>query len=389
MKKDVTVLGGGIVGISTALHLQARGVDVALVDRRGPGEETSFGNAGVIETLGAVPGRLPARHHHADQGGPQARAAGQLPVSAGLSAVAPWLWSYFRNSTPARAGLHRAHAVPAGQPGAGGARAADRRQQRRPSPAPHRLDAGLPQRDAVPRGGFRAAPRRRARRALRGARHRRRPGAGASSRAGVPPGRLVARHGERVRSRHAGGGLCGAVREPRAASSPPAMRAPCPRRTAGSGSRPTAGSLASDRVVLALGPWTNDVLAPRGHHIPLAIKRGYHMHYKPSGNATLNRPIVDVDGGYALAADARGLRLTTGVEFAGLRAAATPAADRPQRPYLEDLFPHIDAPRGPRALGRQRGRACRIRMPVIGPAPGEPTCGSPSATSIWASRSAP
>ena len=49
-RTDVLVLGTGIVGTSTALQLAKRGVSVALVDRRGPGEETSYGNAGVIES---------------------------------------------------------------------------------------------------------------------------------------------------------------------------------------------------------------------------------------------------------------------------------------------------------------------------------------------------
>ena len=48
-KKNVVILGAGIVGISAALHLQKRGVSTALVDRQGPGEGTSYGNAGIIE----------------------------------------------------------------------------------------------------------------------------------------------------------------------------------------------------------------------------------------------------------------------------------------------------------------------------------------------------
>ena len=48
-RTDAIVLGAGIVGTSIALHLAKRGLAVALVDRRGPGEETSYGNAGVIE----------------------------------------------------------------------------------------------------------------------------------------------------------------------------------------------------------------------------------------------------------------------------------------------------------------------------------------------------
>ena len=47
-RTDAMVLGAGIVGTSIALHLARRGLSVALVDRRGVGEETSYGNTGVI-----------------------------------------------------------------------------------------------------------------------------------------------------------------------------------------------------------------------------------------------------------------------------------------------------------------------------------------------------
>jgi D-amino-acid dehydrogenase len=46
-RADVIVLGAGMVGVSVALHLQKRGRDVVLVDRRGAGEETSYDNAGL------------------------------------------------------------------------------------------------------------------------------------------------------------------------------------------------------------------------------------------------------------------------------------------------------------------------------------------------------
>jgi len=48
MASSILVLGAGMVGTCTALHLQQRGFDVALVDRRAPGQETSLGNAGLI-----------------------------------------------------------------------------------------------------------------------------------------------------------------------------------------------------------------------------------------------------------------------------------------------------------------------------------------------------
>jgi len=46
MTQSVTVLGAGIIGICCALELQRRGFQVRLLDRRGPGEETSSGNGG-------------------------------------------------------------------------------------------------------------------------------------------------------------------------------------------------------------------------------------------------------------------------------------------------------------------------------------------------------
>ena len=53
------MLGAGIVGTSVALHLAQRDLKVTLVDRQGPGEGTSYGNAGVIEGNTVFPPALP------------------------------------------------------------------------------------------------------------------------------------------------------------------------------------------------------------------------------------------------------------------------------------------------------------------------------------------
>src|SRR3954465_2942919 len=49
-KAEVVVLGAGIVGVSTAYTARERGMSVVLVDRREPGSETSYGNAGIISS---------------------------------------------------------------------------------------------------------------------------------------------------------------------------------------------------------------------------------------------------------------------------------------------------------------------------------------------------
>jgi len=56
---EVTIIGAGIVGICSALSLLERGVAVRLIDRAGPAEGASYGNAGVISPWSSVPQSLP------------------------------------------------------------------------------------------------------------------------------------------------------------------------------------------------------------------------------------------------------------------------------------------------------------------------------------------
>ena len=55
MTDHVVVIGAGIVGVSTGLWLRRMGLDVTIVDRKGPAAGTSFGNAGVLAAAGVVP----------------------------------------------------------------------------------------------------------------------------------------------------------------------------------------------------------------------------------------------------------------------------------------------------------------------------------------------
>lgn len=55
----VIVVGGGIIGLTTALYLRRANVPVTLIDQLPPGSVTSFGNAGLISADGSVPIALP------------------------------------------------------------------------------------------------------------------------------------------------------------------------------------------------------------------------------------------------------------------------------------------------------------------------------------------
>lgn len=55
----MVVVGAGIVGLCTAAYLLRNRCQVTIVDRRGPGELTSFGNAGGLSSSSATPWAMP------------------------------------------------------------------------------------------------------------------------------------------------------------------------------------------------------------------------------------------------------------------------------------------------------------------------------------------
>jgi glycine/D-amino acid oxidase-like deaminating enzyme len=89
------------VGVSVALHLQRRGRDVALIDRRDPGEETSYGNAGLIQREAVIPYTFPREFGVVLSYAMNNRRDAVYHLSA-LPRIAPWLFQYWRNATPER-----------------------------------------------------------------------------------------------------------------------------------------------------------------------------------------------------------------------------------------------------------------------------------------------
>src|ERR1700749_4156140 len=51
----VAVLGAGIVGVSAGIAARQRGLSVVVIDRREPGSETSYGNAGILSSGSILP----------------------------------------------------------------------------------------------------------------------------------------------------------------------------------------------------------------------------------------------------------------------------------------------------------------------------------------------
>src|ERR1700761_6548526 len=119
---------------------------------------------------------------------------------------------------------------------------------------------------------------------------------------------------------------------------------------------------------MALAPGARMVRGPRATRLPLAVKRGYHRHFRPQGNAGLSRPILDADVGYCLAPMEQGIRLTTGAEFAARDAAPSPVQFDRVLPEAKALFPLGEPVEDKPWLG---ARPCFAdSRPVIGRAPG-------------------
>lgn len=101
MTQDTIVIGAGVIGLSVALALQARGVPVTVIDREGPAAGASAGNAGAFAFTDILPLASPGIMRKAprwllDPLGPLS-----VPPAHALK-IAPWMWRFWRACSPAR-----------------------------------------------------------------------------------------------------------------------------------------------------------------------------------------------------------------------------------------------------------------------------------------------
>jgi D-amino-acid dehydrogenase len=365
---DAIVLGAGIVGTSVALHLIKRGLSVALIDRRAPGEETSYGNAGVIEGNTLFPPVFPSSLLAVLRVALK-RATEANYHLAFLPHVAPWLLSYRLASRPEKL-IETARIM---------------RPLFNRAVAEHEtLLAEANAAHYMCREGWLKVYRSDATFAALA------PELALATEYGIPHRRLDF-EGARVLEPNLGPIVRHAVQwsDVTSVSNPLAVtRAYAARFTALGGTLLSAdarslrringgwrvdtmdGPREAGEVVLALGPFTGEVLGPLGLKLPLGIKRGYHLHFQPGRNVTLTRPVLDADIGYCLASMTQGIRLTTGAEFAHRDAPATPVQFDRLMPAARQLFP-LGEP--VEAMPWMGSRPCFAdSRPVIGPAPGHP-----------------
>jgi D-amino-acid dehydrogenase len=367
LKAEIIVLGAGMVGVGAALHLQQRGRDVILVDKHElAGEETSFGNAGMIECASVFPYMFPRDFgeilRYAMNRAPQVRYQ-----FSDLPAFLPWLARYYLASAPDRA-LRGAMAV---------------MPLIRRSLIEHEAlieEAGVS--DLMRKSGWIKMYRSDASlaRAVRDFERARQYGVEGD----ILDGKALIQ-----REPHLSGEFAGAIHftEPGFVLDPGGLAkayaalfqrkggrfvvgdAQTLQQDAGGRWRVATpdGAVSGREAVVALGPWSDLVFGPLGYQIPLNVKRGYHLHLAPRGNASLNQPVLDADLGYVLAPMNRGIRLATGVEFARRDAPPSPIQLQRALPRARALFPLGDAIDAKPWMG---ARPCLPDMlPVIGKAP--------------------
>lgn len=313
MSEAITVLGAGSVGVSTAIHLQQRGWKVTLVDRATPGRETSYGNAGVINPASCIPLNSPDIHRMLASllgNGSALLRYDRRHVLRNL----PWVLAFLKASKTGPATLTARALATLTRDALVEHQALMQRTGNQ-----HRLsEVGwlkVFRRGGFDRKGF-------------GARllnefeipveHHDRDSLAALEPALKPvfesgivmpggglidnPGALIDEYAQRFVAD--GGTLL--QRDVTSLSSD----------STGLHCRTANASWHCDRLVVAAGPWSAELLATIGYDVPLGVERGYHAHYPLTGKDSLARSVHDVQAGYVMGPMTRGLRVTTGVELA-------------------------------------------------------------------------
>lgn len=362
MTKTVIVVGAGMVGVSTAIGLLKQGFDVVLVDKRKPGQETSYGNAGLIQSEAVEPYAFPQ-----DWGAIlKVIRKGGADVNYHLSAMpklALPLLRYWKNSqakayakvVPEYSRLI-AQAIPTHAELIDEAKAGHlvrktgwlkvtRDPQLLEREAEHAqllkkeygIDSALLDKTALEQ----LEPQLRT---VIGAIHWTGPWSVRD------PGALVEHYADLFM-------LLGGVIATGDANT-------LTQKDAGWQIQTNEGAFHAENAVIALGPWAAMATRKLGYKLPLFTKRGYHQHFQ---DTPLTYPTLDADNGYVLAPMRRGVRLTTGAEFAGLTAKPSPVQLNKAVKAAQEIV-NLGAP--VEAEPWVGNRPCTVDMkPVIGAAP--------------------
>jgi len=360
---DVIVLGAGIVGVSAGFAARQRGLSVILVDRREPGSETSYGNAGILSSGSIMPLNQPSLWSVLPGYLTNRNAALRWDPAWTIRNL-DWVVRFLANAAPSRlrpraAALH----------GLIGASLKLHRDWIVKADAVQRIrETGWLKAwrsDAVA-----AAKAEQAFLAEYGIESRILDRQGMSA---LEPSILPVYKVGLLHTQTASVDSPGAVVKAYAlmfARSGGEIRQSTIRAVLpdGEGWRVVLadGAITARHVVVALGPWSADLLQPLGYRVPLAFERGYHREFKPNPVRPLQRPIHDAEGGFLMTPMEQGIRITSGVELTARDAPSSFAQLDQVLPLARGVVEFGDAVGEP-----WRGARPTLpdSLPMIGPAP--------------------
>lgn len=315
---NVTVIGAGIIGIACASWLQRDGHAVTVLSSRGPGEDCSYGNSGLLSPASVVPPALPGAWRDIprwllDPLGPLAIRWRYAPR------LLPWLLGWLRACREDRA------------------RAVSRALAALHAPvfenyAPLLADAGatsLIQRtgqlyvserdDGASGSSFAQALRRdagvRAENLSGDAAREMEPALGKQCRSAL----FFPDNGHSVNSFRLVQSLAAHFRK---SGGTVLQRTVTGFESGAEGPRRLLtddGPLPVETLVIAAGAWSHRLTGQLGTRLPLEAERGYHLMLPRSG-ITLRLPLVDRDRNFTMTPMEGGLRLAGTAEFAGVDA---------------------------------------------------------------------
>ena len=362
-RADVVVLGAGMVGVATANAARRHGLSVVLVDRREPGSETSYGNAGILSSGSIFPLNMPSLWRNLPTYLTNRNAALRWNPAWALR-NARWVAGFLANASAARTkpratalrgliaaslAVHREWIVQAGAPQriretgwlkAWRSDATATAKAEQAALADYGIKSEMLDRQAI-----------------------------SALEPGILPVYSVGLLHTETASVDSPGAVTKAYAQMFAGSGGEIRRADIKAiQVDGEGWRVvlSEGEVRARHVVVALGPWSKELLQPLGYRVPLGFERGYHQHFSPNPSRPLARPIHDSDAGFLITPMEQGLRITTGVEL----------TDRDAPSSFAQLDAVVPLARGVAEFGEAVGEPWRgsrptlpDSLPMIGPAP--------------------
>ncbi|WP_170604090.1 NAD(P)/FAD-dependent oxidoreductase [Ruegeria arenilitoris] len=368
MTEQVTVIGAGIVGICCALSLIERGIPVRLLDRGEPGQETSFGNAGVVSPWSIIPQSVPGVWKQLPAMLLNPKSA--LSVRAAFwPKMIPWGLRFLGNSKE-QAVRDTSDAM---------------ELLCRPSIDLYRLHLnGTGHEDLIVDSYYVHAFRRPERANLDGLDYRIRKEKGA---------RLERIDGEELshlepalsrdfkaavlikgQARITSPGRVGAVLAEKARSKgaeivKTEVNAIARAQDGGWELETSGGTLRTRKIVLAAGVWSVNLLKPLGIKVPLVAERGYHIEF-PNPSSRLNHSVMDVEEKIVASSMQDGLRVAGTAEFGDIDAPPDPRKKSILAKQAKAMLPDLNEDGFRFWMGRRP--SFPDSLPAIGELAGQP-----------------